>query len=379
MIGKSPFSGQKCRSVLHSFRHGSSSPAGASRAPHASVCLSNRSRSPGRAQRSAPPAQPHAPACPWALAEEEAALPAGVAVWPPSSCCRKSYSIAPPGFFFLFGCRDDPLPQDGPCLPAEHCPCELVAELLRRFQVMVSLWPQACGPAAVSTGTMATHSLWSPHGLVVLWPSARAPQPPTVMLPLLGMRCLSRREPCTPRLPHPEARPPALPGTAPLSAGSAVPGHGSTRLWWAAAPCSLAPRFPAAPGAAEQPPSRRADGGGQERLVPALGWSVAAVPRGHSTRVGTAESPYLCCSPASRGRTVCLEQHLERRSMLQPLSCCTFSCSPAGSLRSGAGTVPCCVERPPPHATSMGVAELLLVEFGASFPSPGGLWDLLPA
>lgn len=40
------------------------------------------------------------PCLPWALAEEEA-LPRGVAVWLPSSCCRRS-SIVLPGFSFLF-------------------------------------------------------------------------------------------------------------------------------------------------------------------------------------------------------------------------------------------------------------------------------------
>lgn len=126
--------------------------------------------------------------------------------------------------------------------------------------------------------------------------------------------------------------------------------------------------------AAAQPVS---DGEGWERLVPALGWSMAAVPRGHSTGVGTTESPYVHCSLAWRGRTGRLEQCLKHRSTLQPFCCCTFSCSPPGALRSGAGTVLCCVERPPLRATSMGIAGLLLVGFGASFPSPGDFGDLL--
>lgn len=145
MIGKFPFSGQKCCSVLHSFRRGSSCPAGVSHAPHAGVRLGCRSQSPqslGRSWRSAAPTQPCASACPWALAEEKA-LPEGVAVLPLSSSCRKSSSIAPSGFFFLLTCLcccgDDPLLQDGLCLPAGHYPCELVAELLRDSQLTVSL------------------------------------------------------------------------------------------------------------------------------------------------------------------------------------------------------------------------------------------------
>ena len=174
MIGKPPFSGQKCRSALCSFLHGSSSPAGASCAPHTGVHLGRRSRSPGRSWCSAPPAQLRAPARLWALVEE-GALPEGVAVWPLSSCCRKGSSIAPPGFFFLFTylshCRGDPVPQDGPCLPTGHCPCEQLAELLCGSRFVVSLQLQAHVLVAVCAGTAATHSLWSPpwvRGLVAV-------------------------------------------------------------------------------------------------------------------------------------------------------------------------------------------------------------------
>lgn len=186
-------------------------------------------------------------------------------------------------------------------------------------------WVPGCGlPVAAgssSCGHLHGHRdhrqlVVSPPGFVDLWLSARAPRPPTETSPLLGTGCSSHREPCAPRLLRPEARP--LPARRCSPACGLCRAHrGSTGLRWAAAPAPCASLQ--LPGQAS---SRPAESGWRERLVPALGWSVAAVPRGRSTRVGTAESPYVCRSLASRGRAGRLERHLQRGSALQPRSGC---------------------------------------------------------
>lgn len=282
-IGKPPFSGQKCCSALCSFPHSSSSPAGASCAPHAGVHLVRHSRSPqspGRAWHSTPPAWLCAPASPRALAEEEA-LPEGVLSGLQAPAAEKALLLLPQAFCFfspIFStaevtlCRrtgHDFLQENAHvsrwqsccmgCRSWSPCGCRLVF-----------LWPSAQAPwpptarglppwahiaVAICTGTTATRSLWSPPwvcGPVTVCTGTTSTHS-NVTSP--GDEMPSCQDPCAPRLPHPKARTPALPGTASLPAGSAVPGQGSSKLQWAAAPCSLALRFPAAPGADEQLPS----------------------------------------------------------------------------------------------------------------------------
>lgn len=256
------------------------------------------------------------PCLPWALAEEEA-LPRGVAVWLPSSCCRRS-SIVLPGFSFLFTSlslsRGDPS-APGPTVSSHR-------------ELPTSWWQSCC---LVICGLPYSCRLWlsvrapwphTAHGLLhgFLWPSAQAPQPPTAMSPLLG----TNQEPRAPRLLHPEAHSPCPSHPCFLPMGSAVPGHGSTRLRWAAVPLPRA--FPQLLVQVSSLPTRE-----QERLVPALAWSVAAFPTGLSTGWGQLRHP-MCAA--------CWQQEAREDtwSGLQPVSCCAFSCSSTALLRSRDGT-----------------------------------------
>lgn len=213
-------------------------------------------------------------------------------------------------------------------------------------QLVVSLW--ARGPVAVGTGSTATH--------------CDAASPGDEMLILLGA---IRSQAATSR------GIPALPSTSSLPTGSAVPSHGGSRLWWAAAPCALPLRFPAAPGADKQPPGWMAECGRSRSLLWAGGWlpSLAATPPGW----GRLSHP-TCAARQRR------EAGRDAWSSALRAGACFSPSPPAPSAArlwvtprpwDTVGLAPS--QRPPLRAASVGIAELLLVGLRASLPSLGHL------
>lgn len=259
-------------------------------------------------------------------------------------CSPRLFFLSP----YLFRCRDDPLPQDGPCLPAGRCPWELVAELLRGSPVVVSLWLQAQVLVAICVGTVTTPSSWSPPwvcGPVAVCTGTTATHrdvtsPGDRMLLSPGALCSQAAVSGGPSPPCPAL----LPACGLCRAAAAAPGSGGQLRPRPALPCSSWGRRAAA--------QRRADGGRGWALLRAGAWllSLVAAPPGW----GRLSHP--TCAARQRQEA--------GQDAWGGTSGVGARCSPAPAacpLRSGAGTVPWGVERPPLRATSVGIAGLVLV------------------